>query len=90
MTFLDHSQVRAQNIAAMGVEAGELYTDLHDEILVLIAVWREYKVLFGTSESRVNFLNAAAVLCVDGAGGAVECGAARYHETDRPAFSSGW
>jgi AbiU2 len=62
MTYSSADQIRAQNVAAMGHECGSLYTDLVNEITWLHAVWRQYRVLFGTSEKRMDFLNDAAGL----------------------------
>lgn len=60
MSHLDAEEVRAKNLKAMGVALGTLYTDLLDEILWLHVVWRQYRVLFGTSQARVDLLDKAA------------------------------
>jgi hypothetical protein len=57
---LNQDEVRAQNIAAMGARLGALYTDLYKEILWLHVVWRQYRVLFGTSQPRFELLQKAA------------------------------
>ena len=53
-------EIREQNIEKMGEPLGTLYTALRNEVLWLHVVWRQYRVLFGTSESRYEFLNKAA------------------------------
>lgn len=48
------------NVIAMGEELGLLYSALWQQIASLHLKWAEYVVLFGTKESRVKLLNAAA------------------------------
>lgn len=51
---------RQKNVAAMGDPAGLIYSELWQELAWLYRVWAEYVALFGTKESRVDLLNAAA------------------------------
>jgi len=60
MSDLNQDEIRAQNIKAMGVRCGELYSDLYKEILWLHVVWRQYRVLFGTSAARIELENKTA------------------------------
>ena len=53
-------EARAQIVQQMGLELGEFYAALWQEIAWLHSKWAEYVVLFGTKESRVSLLNRAA------------------------------
>lgn len=53
-------EARANNIAHMGAQLGELYSELWQEIAWLHRKWSEYACLFGASESVVELLNKAA------------------------------
>jgi hypothetical protein len=48
------------NVIAMGEELGLLYSALWQQVAALHHKWAQYVVLFGTKESRVKLLNAAA------------------------------
>jgi hypothetical protein len=63
MSHQNPDEVRAKNVEVMGKRCGALYTDLRNEILWLHAEWHQYRVLFGTSEARVQLLDRAAGFC---------------------------
>lgn len=48
------------NVISMGEELGLLYSALWQQVAGLHHKWAQYVVLFGTKESRVKLLNAAA------------------------------
>lgn len=56
----DAQQIKAQNIAAMGNELGEVYTELWQQLVWLYAKWGDYVALFGGSHDRVEILNSTA------------------------------
>lgn len=60
MNIRSEDQIRAENAAAMGAQLGALYSALWQELAGLHFKWREYLELYGTKESRVALLNAAA------------------------------
>lgn len=51
-----------QWISAMGKDLGEVFGELHDQVVWLHVRWRQYEALFGTSTRRVEILNNAASL----------------------------
>ena len=53
-------QSKAQNIAAMGSELGELYSVLWQQVTWLYSKWGEYVALFGTKPNRIEILNSTA------------------------------
>jgi hypothetical protein len=57
---LTAEQARARSVQAMGLELGETYEALWQEIVWLHSKWAEYAALYGTKESRVSLLNKAA------------------------------
>ena len=44
----------------MGKELGAIFAELVQELSHIYLVWGQYKILFGTKESRVDLLNSAA------------------------------
>jgi hypothetical protein len=54
------AQIREQNIAKMGIELGELYTALWQQLNWLHRKWGDYVALFGTKPERIDLLNRAA------------------------------
>jgi hypothetical protein len=57
---LTAEQARARSVQVMGLELGETYEALWQEIVWLNRKWAEYATLYGTKESRVALLNRAA------------------------------
>jgi len=57
---LTAEQARARSVQVMGLELGETYEALWQEIVWLHSKWAEYLALYGTKESRVVLLNKAA------------------------------
>lgn len=53
-------EAKAEHVRLMGDELGTIYSALWQEIAWVYGKWSEYVTLFGTRESRVNLLNAAA------------------------------
>jgi hypothetical protein len=53
-------EAKAENIRLMGAPLGTIYAALWQEIASVHGKWTEYVTLFGTKESRVDLLNAAA------------------------------
>jgi hypothetical protein len=51
---------KSENIARMGVELGELYSALWQEVAWVHAKWAEYVELFGTNPERIELLNNTA------------------------------
>jgi hypothetical protein len=60
MASLTADEVLEENIAAMGKDLGEQYSELWREAAYLHAKWAEYVELFGTKGSRIDLLNGAA------------------------------
>ncbi|WFP61369.1 hypothetical protein [Mesorhizobium sp. WSM4904] len=60
MTTKTADQSRADCEIAMGQELGAIYAELIQELSNIYLVWGQYKILFGTRESRVDLLNSAA------------------------------
>jgi hypothetical protein len=60
MTTVTADDLRQNNIAAMGKDLGEQYSELWQEAAYLHAKWAEYVELFGTKEARIDLLNDAA------------------------------
>lgn len=56
----DAAARRAQKVAKMGPELGELHDDLWNEVAWAHAKWQEYRRLYGTDEATIAILNAAA------------------------------
>lgn len=54
------SEAKAERIAAMGSDVGEIHDALWQRLASLHHLWDEYVVLFGSRESRVDLLNQAA------------------------------
>lgn len=57
---LTKDDIRAEAMAAMGPEMGELYTELHGSLAGLHVKWGEYKTLFATSVDRIELMNRTA------------------------------
>jgi hypothetical protein len=55
-------ETEAEHLAAMGPELGALYHRLWNEVSWLHLKWRQYEELYGSSEERVDILNASASL----------------------------
>jgi hypothetical protein len=53
-------QIRAKDIAAMGVDLGEVYSALWQQLSWLHRKWGHYVDLFGTGSKRVTLLNETA------------------------------
>jgi hypothetical protein len=53
-------QVHKEYLAAMGPQLGELFYALDNEVTWLHLQWRQYRVLYGDKESRIDLLNEAA------------------------------
>ena len=53
-------QVHQDYLAAMGQELGELFYALDNEVTWLHLQWRQFRVLYGDKESRIDLLNEAA------------------------------
>ena len=53
-------ETKAENIRLMGVELGSIYAALWQEVAWVYGKWSDFVVLFGTKESRIDLLNAAA------------------------------
>lgn len=60
MTSNSEQEVLARHRAQMGDALGELYFHLWKDLVWLHLSWREYRVLFGTSEETVELLNSVA------------------------------
>lgn len=60
MTSQSADEIKAENVAAMGKDLGEQYSELWQEAAYLHAKWAEYVELFGTKASRIDLLNDAA------------------------------
>lgn len=54
------AQAEAENVAAMGVEVGKIYSKLWQEAAWIHEKWSQYVELFGTYPERVELLNRAA------------------------------
>lgn len=59
MTHRTSEAIKANNIALMGRELGEIYTALTQELVHLYYVWGQYEDLFA-SEEKVELLNRSA------------------------------
>jgi AbiU2 len=57
---LSPDEVRAQSIAAMPPQLGEIHHKLHDEVALLHLGWKDFRALFATSPNTVDLLNATA------------------------------
>lgn len=57
---LSPDRVLAKNIAAMGTELGEIFTQLSQELTLAYWRWTQYTKLFGDNASRLEILNASA------------------------------
>jgi len=57
---LTAEEARTRSVQAMGLQLGEMYEALWQEIVWLHSKWAEYVALYGTKESRVVLLNKAA------------------------------
>lgn len=57
---LTAEEARARSVQVMGLELGETYEALWQEIVWLHSKWAEYVTLYGAKESRVALLNKAA------------------------------
>lgn len=57
---LTAEQAKAKNIAAMGAELGELYSELWQQLTWLHRKWGEYVALYGTNAERLELLNSTA------------------------------
>lgn len=55
-------EAKAEHLKVMGPELGALYHRLWNEVAWLHLKWRQYEELFGSSEERVDILNASASL----------------------------
>jgi hypothetical protein len=53
-------EVREQNIRDMGQELGVIFTIIHNEVAWLSLKWGQYRLLYATSEKRIEFLNNTA------------------------------
>lgn len=60
MTERSVAGARADYERIMGPELGAIYAELGQELAGIYLVWGQYKILFGTKESRVDLLNEAA------------------------------
>jgi hypothetical protein len=57
---LSADEVRAANVAAMGAELGELFTALSFELTWLFLLWKQYLMLYGGKQTRLDLINQAA------------------------------
>lgn len=57
---LTAEQARVRSVQVMGLELGETYEALWQEVVWVHRKWAEYAALYGTKESRVALLNKAA------------------------------
>lgn len=57
---LSPEEVRAAAVEAMGSPLGELYDILSNQVTWVHLKWKEHRILFGTSQERIDFLNEAA------------------------------
>jgi hypothetical protein len=53
-------EVKAEYVGVLGAHAGPFFYFLKNELILLHAKWKQYVVLFGTSESRIDVLNSMA------------------------------
>jgi AbiU2 len=54
------AEAKAERVAKMGEDLGELYDALWQQVAWLHRKWGDYVALFGTKPSRVELLNQAA------------------------------
>lgn len=54
------AEAKTEHIERMGLELGELYNALWQELAWVNMKWAEYIALFGTNESRIALMNQAA------------------------------
>lgn len=54
------TETQVQMEVAMGAELGGVFYALYNEIVWLHAIWKEYRVLYGTSEEQLQVANRAA------------------------------
>lgn len=54
------AQAKAENIAVMGAELGELYSALWQSVATAHVYWKEYIELFGSKPGRITLLNRSA------------------------------
>lgn len=57
---LNAEQIKKVNIEKMGVELGEIYSQLWQEVTWLYWKWEEYIELFGKKPSRIDIINKCA------------------------------
>ncbi|BCG91434.1 AbiU2 domain-containing protein [Mesorhizobium sp. 131-2-1] len=60
MTTRTAAESRADYEQVMGVELGGIYAELVQELCSIYLVWGQYRILFGTTEARVDLLNQAS------------------------------
>jgi len=53
-------KIRQDKISAMGLELGELHFLLWKDLTWVHLEWKQYRELFGTSESRIDLMNKTA------------------------------
>lgn len=59
-THRNADEAKAEHMRLMGDELGVVYSALWQEVAWVHGKWSDFVTLFGTKESRVNLLNAAA------------------------------
>ena len=59
-THRNADEAKAEHMRLMGDELGVVYSALWQEVAWVHGNWSDFVTLFGTKESRVNLLNAAA------------------------------
>jgi hypothetical protein len=60
MTVYTAAEAKIRNIEAMGVDLGEPYDALWQQLAALHRKWEEYVVLFGSKPERIELLNKSA------------------------------
>lgn len=60
MTMRTAAESRADYEQAMGLELGAIYAELVQELCSIYLIWGQYKILYGTKETRVDLLNQAS------------------------------
>jgi len=58
--IISPDELKAERVAALGVELGETYHQLLNELIWILFKWEQYRALFGTKPERVDLLNRAA------------------------------
>src|SRR5687768_17578386 len=61
---MNADEVRADYISRLGDERGEFIYALRNELVWLHAKWQQYRILFGTSDKRIDLLNEMAPFVV--------------------------